>query len=133
MNTSFLILGISASLLVFLYLSLSVLVIVQRYTIRCSLNTCGDPTLAARMRAHANFSEYTPITLILMGIAIALRMPSIFLAVLGGCFVIARYIHAFALFNSNFNARRWGMIGTFLPMLVLAIYNLIKSLLFLLG
>ncbi|WP_198403465.1 MAPEG family protein [Celeribacter ethanolicus] len=49
-----------------LYLSLSIHVIKQRLNIGQGLGDGGDDTLNRRIRAHGNFNEYAPLTLVLI-------------------------------------------------------------------
>ena len=57
----------------------------------------GDPLLARRMRAHANFTEYTPIILILFGLVeLALGSP-LWLWIGALVYVIARAAHGIGM------------------------------------
>lgn len=57
----------------------------------------GDVLLARRMRAHANFIEYTPIILILTGlIELAVGSP-LWLWIAAAAYIIARLAHGFGM------------------------------------
>jgi uncharacterized membrane protein YecN with MAPEG domain len=58
-----------AGLLAPLYIVLALRVIGSRRSARVALGDGGDPALTRRMRVHANFAEYAPFTLLLMGLA----------------------------------------------------------------
>jgi uncharacterized membrane protein YecN with MAPEG domain len=68
----------------------------------------GNPLLETRMRAHANFVEYTPFVLILMGLLEygAASPRGLFAA--GLLYVIARIAHAFGMDQRRTNPLRAG-------------------------
>ncbi|WP_375196507.1 MAPEG family protein [Sphingobium sp.] len=57
----------------------------------------GNSLLAKRMRAHANFTEYTPMTLILFGLVELAVGPSTWLWGAALLFVLARIAHGFGM------------------------------------
>ena len=72
----------------------------------------GDPQILATMRAHANFAEYAPIVLILIG-AIELSGGSeTWLWVAGAVFVAGRVAHALGMTRGAPNPLRAGGIAT---------------------
>ena len=77
----------------------------------------GDPVLVARMRAQANFVEYTPFVLILLALTESARGPHAWLWVVGIAYVGARILHAFGMDRPAPNPLR--MIGTAVTMLTL--------------
>lgn len=81
----------------------------------------GNSFLIQRMRAQANFVEYTPFVLILTGvIELALGSQS-WLWILVLLYIIARVLHAFGMdSNSLSKLRMVGIITTFLVTLILA-------------
>ena len=68
----------------------------------------GDPALLSGMRAHANFIEYAPIVLILMGLIELARGPLVALWVIGALFVLARIAHPLGMTRSAPNPLRAG-------------------------
>ncbi len=68
----------------------------------------GDPALLSGMRAHANFIEYAPIVLILMGLIELARGPLVALWVIGALFVLARIAHPLGMTRSAPNLLRAG-------------------------
>lgn len=57
-----------AGLLALVYLGLSGWVVASRVSGNVLLGDAGDDTMLRRVRAHANFSEYVPLVLILIGL-----------------------------------------------------------------
>lgn len=78
----------------------------------------GDQQMLERIRAHANFTEHVPLTLILMaGIELASGHGSLWLWLAGGMLVIARIAHAIGMSRPSPNIFRaggalisWGLI-----------------------
>lgn len=85
----------------------------------------GHPVLAARMRAHSNFIEYTPFVLILMAlIEMAKGSPTWLLAV-GIAYIVGRILHLFGMDPDKSDIFRGiGFLVTALVMLGLAGYAL---------
>lgn len=57
----------------------------------------GDALLARRMRAHANFVEYTPIVLILFGLVEMALEASLWLWIAALAYAAARIAHGFGM------------------------------------
>jgi uncharacterized protein len=53
------------------------------------------------MRVHANFAEYAPFTLLLMGLAESLQASQSTLYGAGGCLVAGRLVHALGVSQAN--------------------------------
>jgi uncharacterized membrane protein YecN with MAPEG domain len=89
-----------------------------------SVGDGGNPLLAARMRAHANFLEYVPLALILIGL-IEMRVgPSQILFGLGIALVLARVAHAFGMERPVPNPfRAGGILVTFLVTIALIVWG----------
>jgi uncharacterized membrane protein YecN with MAPEG domain len=90
-----------AGLLAPLYILLALRVIGARRSKRIALGDGGDRDLVRRMRVHANFAEYAPYTLILMGLAESLRAGPATLYVVGACLFAGRILHAFGVSQSK--------------------------------
>lgn len=81
----------------------------------------GNPRLTARMRAHANFAEYTPFVLILIGAIELARGTSLWLWGIGMIYVIGRVLHAFGMDAAKAGPLRLiGILVTLAVLLVLA-------------
>jgi uncharacterized protein len=106
-----------AGLLAVVQVPLTVMVGLQRLKTDIHFLDGNDQTLLRRMRAHGNFTETVPITLIVMGLAELLGAPSIALWLGGISLVLGRTLHAAQLLRNGWgNGRSGGMILTFLPM-----------------
>lgn len=87
---------------------------------RISMGDAGNDPLMARMRAHANFSEYTPLFLILLGLLELAHGSVLLLRVGGALFVLARIAHFLGMDRPAPNALRiagaalsWLPLGAF--------------------
>jgi uncharacterized membrane protein YecN with MAPEG domain len=81
----------------------------------------GDvPGMEARTRAHANFNEYVPIALILMGLIEMNVGASRWLWAVGALLVVARVLHPFGMDRPAPNPyRAAGAVLTFATLLIL--------------
>ena len=85
----------------------------------------GNARIAARMRAHANFVEYVPTFLILLGLVELARGTQTWLWAVGILFVLGRLIHPFGMDRPAPNLLRMGGTAiTWLTLAGLAIYAL---------
>jgi uncharacterized membrane protein YecN with MAPEG domain len=85
----------------------------------------GNPALAARMRAQANFTEYTPLFLILLGLVELAQGSATWLWLMAIVYIVSRILHAFGMDRPAPNPfRAIGIGGTLLMTLVLAGYAL---------
>ena len=83
----------------------------------------GNMQVAARMRAHANFVEYTPFFLILLGLIEASRGSETWLWAAAILFILARLAHPFGMERPGPNALRLVSVAvTWLVLLGLAAY-----------
>lgn len=111
-----------ASLLVLLFLFLSLRVIRRRRALKVGIGDAGDKYLLRAMRVHSNFAEYTPLALLLL---LALELQVFYswaLHVLGATLVIGRLLHAYGVSQTReqLQFRMAGMACTFAVMLVAA-------------
>ncbi len=92
---------------------------------KVSIGDGGNELVATRMRAHANFTEYTPLFLILLGLIELARGSQTWLWALAILFVLGRLAHAFGMDRPAPTALRiGGMLATYVPLLALAGYAL---------
>ncbi len=117
-----------AIILATLYLFISGYVIRLRYKYKSPIGSTESKTLEFAMRGHANFAEYVPFTLILIGLCIHQgSMPWMTHALLI-MLTLGRLMHAYCFLYSNnaFPIRRKGMILTFSSILLSTIYLLVS-------
>ncbi|MBU2979810.1 MAPEG family protein [Alteromonas sp. C1M14] len=115
-----------ASLLALCYLYLSFVVITNRRRTQVGVGDGGDAQLNRAIRVHGNFSEYVPITLVLLACLESLH-PQQWVLHLGACALLfGRIFHAYGLLHhEGVSWQRFvGMILTFLSMLFFAATNL---------
>lgn len=111
---------IYVALLAILFLFLSFKTIKVRKRLQIGVGTGDNPELLRAMRVHANFSEYVPITLILILSVELLKGHFILMHCLGAALLIGRVLHAYGVSQSkeNLKFRVSGMLLTFATMLV---------------
>lgn len=98
---------ITAGLLGLLFLALTFRVVARRVSGKIMLGDGGDAQMLERIRAHANFTEHVPLTLILMGgIEMTAGHGSPFLWGAGGLLVLARIAHAIGMSRPSPNPFR---------------------------
>ena len=104
-----------AALLALLFLVLSFRTIGVRRARKVEIGDGGDKELLRRMRVHANFAEYVPIALILMGAAETLALAPMALHGIGATLLVGRITHAYALSQTPhvMPLRVFGMVATF--------------------
>lgn len=88
--------------------------------------------MTRRIRAHANFIEYTPLFLIMLGFAERGGIPAWSVHVLGVAFLIGRLMHAYSLIRGEqYDGSRlianpaWRVRGMGLTFLLLSTLSLI--------
>lgn len=118
---------IYAGLLGLVFLVLSIRVIRVRRGHKISLGDGGNAILLRRQRAHGNFAEYSPLVLILMGMAEVQEASFWLLHATGLCLLCGRLSHAHALSGESrpFRFRVAGMLLTFAALLFGSIANLV--------
>ena|SRR6476659_1784912 len=92
----------------------------------------GNKPLTARMRAQANFTEYTPLVLVLIALVEAARGTHLWLAIVAAVFILARILHVFGMDGWR-PGRMAGMIGTAPVMIGLGLYAAVIAVMALLG
>jgi uncharacterized protein len=112
-----------AGLLVPIFIILSVRVIRVRRGEKISVGDGGDATLLRRMRVHANFAEYVPLALLLIGLAESLKTDVRLLHMLGLALVAARILHAVSMSGAKdvLPMRVAGVATTFTILILAAI------------
>lgn len=99
-----------------------------RISEKISIGDGGSDLLRTRMRAQSNFSEYVPITLILMALVEAGAGVDAYpwLYILAALFILARLAHPLGMERPAPNPlRSGGMLVTILVTLALAVWGLV--------
>lgn len=106
---------IYAALLGALFVSLSGRAIRARRSARVAIGPLGNEALDRRVRAHANFAEYAPFALLLLGFAELRGGPGIALHSGALALLLGRISHAWGVSRTpeNFRFRVAGMVSTF--------------------
>jgi uncharacterized membrane protein YecN with MAPEG domain len=84
----------------------------------------GDQALLRVIRGHANFAEYVPLALLMMGFLEVSRFSIYVLHALGIVLLVARLLHGYALsFTEHFPIGRfWGSTLTFIVLAIEAVF-----------
>jgi uncharacterized membrane protein YecN with MAPEG domain len=111
-----------ASLLVLLFIFLSVRVVRVRRALQVGIGDAGDKRLLRAMRVQANFAEYVPLALLLL---LALELQVFYpwaLHLFGATLLVGRLLHAYGVSQSReqLRFRIAGMTCTFAVMLAAA-------------
>ena len=109
------------------FLYLSILVVQRRRATKTSLGDGGDHHFLGVIRAHGNFAEYVPLTLILMLVAELNHANYWLLHAVGVSLLIGRNIHAYGLRHHTGASwqRIYGMLLTFGSLLAVSIQNIL--------
>jgi len=111
-----------AGLLALWFLVLSARVVRRRHA-GIYLGDGGDPAMLRVIRGHANFAEYVPLALLMMGMLEVTRFSIYVLHALGVVLLASRLLHGYALSftqHSSFG-RFWGAALTFIVLAVEAV------------
>lgn len=107
-----------AALLGLMKLALGISVTKYRFQHKIMWGNASDDGMARRIRAHANFTEWVPGTLILLGLIEMMGVSPIIIGVLGIMLIIARALHALGLMGNaeSFNRAtgiviNWATLG----------------------
>lgn len=97
--------------------------VVQRRRGGIYLGDGGDQAMLRVIRGHANFTEYVPLALLLMGMLELARFSIYALHALGIVLLVARLLHGYALsFTDHFTfGRFWGAALTFAVLAIEAV------------
>lgn len=116
----------TAALLALWFIWLALRVIRLRRQYKVSTGDGGHADLVQAMRAHGNFSEYVPISLILLMLAELDHGHPLILGGLAVLICLGRVFHSIAFLGSqhDFSRRVRGMQFTFFAMAGLAFYDI---------
>ncbi len=111
-----------------LFFALSVRVVLARQAHKVMLGDGGKDGLLARIRAHANFAEYVPIILILMGLIEGRTGTTELLTATGVLLFLIRIAHAIGMARPAPNPFRIaGAAGTWVILAGLSIWAIVLA------
>ena len=104
-----------AALLAILFVVLSGKTILLRRALKIAVGDAGNNKMLRAIRVHSNFSEYVPLTLLMIYFVEASGGHALFIHGLGLSLFLARLSHAYGLSQEteNFKYRVRGMATTF--------------------
>ena len=112
---------LTAGVLGLIFMVLSLRVTQVRLSSKVSLGDGGDQSLLSRIRAHANFAEYVPMLLILLGLVEYITATTVVLQGLAAVIVVARLSHAVGMARPAPNPLRvLGTMGTWIALVALS-------------
>ncbi|MAL79983.1 MAG: glutathione metabolism protein [Sneathiella sp.] len=120
-----------AALLALVYVLLSLQVSRLRRKAQVSIGDGGDIALQKAIRAHGNFIEYVPITLIIL-MFLEMRTVSVYvIVILCALLLVGRILHAIGISGMKeiLIFRMIGMICTFIALIVGSLWLLLTYLL----
>ncbi|MFM4702284.1 MAPEG family protein [Aeromonas bivalvium] len=86
-----------AGLLGLLFLLLSIWVVKRRAQFKVAIGEGDAPPLRAAIRAHGNFAEYVPLTLLLLALCELAGTAPLWLHLAGGMLLLGRMLHAIGI------------------------------------
>ncbi len=93
---------------------------------KVSVGDGGNEKVIRRMRAHANYVEYTPFVLVLIAAIELAGRGTPWLAYVSGVYFIGRIAHAFGMEGGNLGKGR--MLGTMVTLLTLVGLSVVATL-----
>lgn len=116
-----------AGLLGLMLIALSMSVSMARRSVRASIGDGGDEILRRRIRAHGNFAEFVPLTVLLLALSEHLGLGTLFIHILGLILLAARIAHAYGISQPNeiLAFRMFGTIGTLSVLGITSLYCII--------
>jgi uncharacterized protein len=101
---------------------------------KVKLGDGGVFELQSAIRAHGNFAEYMPITIILLFLLEHNGAPVLVIHIIGVAFLYGRWLHAQGLLKDNLRKRVMGMgftlnilLALSVANIALAVFNLVKT------
>lgn len=118
-----------AGLLSLIFIALTVRVVQLRGKRQVGIGDGGHQDLALAIRVHANFVEYVPLLLVLIGFLEASGAPAWAVHAMGVVLVVCRLAHAQGLSGSEGTSpgRAVGAGGTLLLLLVGAVWAVLRG------
>lgn len=116
-----------ASFLALFYIYLSLRIIGIRKEVKTSIGDGGSNKLNRSIRVHANFSEYVPLTLLLLYFLETYGADAIAIHFLAATLLVARIVHAYGVsqIKESLRFRVFGMFSTVCVIATSSIYLLL--------
>jgi uncharacterized membrane protein YecN with MAPEG domain len=120
---------IYAALAALLFSRLSVRALSLRRRLGVPIGDGGNPEILRAMRVHANFAEYTPITLLMIFMLELSGGPPPLIHALGLSLLAGRLSHAMGVsqVDEDYRYRVVGMAMTFTPLICAAVGILVRT------
>jgi uncharacterized protein len=117
------IVSLYASLLALVFVALSVRTLRLRRQLRIPVGDGGNPALLRAMRAHGNFAEYVPLSLLLIGLLEHSGVRPWWIHGLGLSLLVGRLVHAVGVsrVKERYMYRVVGMALTLVPLVTPAL------------
>jgi len=113
------------AILLFIFIALSFNAAFTRRKSGLAVGEGDNETLLRAVRAHGNFTEFTPMFLISLIVVDQLSKNCDYVGILGLLFIIGRIFHALSMFLKKGILRVIGMMLTLIPLISNLIYSLI--------
>jgi uncharacterized membrane protein YecN with MAPEG domain len=113
------------AILLFIFIALSFNAAFARRKSGLAVGEGDNETLLRAVRAHGNFTEFTPMFLISLIVVDQLSKNCDYVGILGLLFIIGRISHALSMFLKKGILRVIGMMLTLIPLISNLIYSLI--------
>ena len=110
-----------AAIFAIVFIVLSFRVSFVRRRVGVSLGTGGNAELERAVRAHGNFAEFVPLTLLLLGFLEMQRTSAYALHALCLVLLAGRILHAIGISQETVPPRAIGMIATYVVLLIAAL------------
>jgi uncharacterized membrane protein YecN with MAPEG domain len=102
-------------------IALSVPITLRRLKVGEMIGDAVDETLRQRIRAQGNFIEYVPLGLIGMALVEAQTAPAWLMLSIGGALSGGRFLHAVGMYRASGPLRGFGIMLTYLALVVVAV------------
>ena len=114
------------AILLFIFIALSFNAAFIRRKSGLAVGEGDNETLLRAVRAHGNFTEFTPMFLISLFLIDHISKNCEYVLVIGSGFILGRIFHALSMFLKKGLLRVAGMMLTFIPLISNFVYLIIK-------
>lgn len=114
------------AILLFIFIALSFNAAFIRRKSGLAVGEGDNETLLRAVRAHGNFTEFTPMFLISLFLVDHISKNCEYVLVIGSGFILGRIFHALSMFLKKGLLRVAGMMLTFIPLISNFVYLIIK-------